>query len=493
MISKKWKSSIILSGIFLFFLVQKTSAASLEIKYDQQAFTAPASLRLATSTEDAKLPKDWQAALVVDYSFETEGLYDPSYILTGSIYYQKGNNDLKKLFVFDELSAVWRPLNFKDDEKNGRIDFSLKAVSGRLALISKPGVIFRGQASWYRYKGGLFAASPDFTKGSVLRVYNLDNGKSVDVVINDFGPERDKHPDRVVDLDAEAFKKIASLGAGIIPVRIELIRGDFVNKEEILLPGKEPEIKSVAASILIQGQDDLLWGKSADATRPLASLTKLLAAKVFLETKPDLNRYFAYQDQDSDYNHKYCRAGEEARLRLTAGEMLKLQDYLYASLVGSANNTVETLVRASGLSRQEFINKMNSLAISYGAVNTKFVEPTGLSPENVSSAADYAIIMNKIAGDDLIKKISSTARYSFKTKAGRQITVSNTNQLLKVDGSQIIVSKTGYLDEAGYCLATLSKSGDKNILVVTLGASSREESYSDNQKLLKYALLLLEK
>ena len=360
-------------------------------------------------------------------------------------------------------------------------------------MISKPGVIFRGQASWYRYKGGLFAASPDFTKGSVLRVYNLDNGKSVDVVINDFGPERDKHPDRVVDLDAEAVKKIASLGAGIIPVRIELIRGDFVNKEEILLPGKEPEIKSVAASILIQGQDDLLWGKSADATRPLASLTKLLAAKVFLETKPDLNRYFAYQDQDSDYNHKYCRAGEEARLRLTAGEMLKLQDYLYASLVGSANNTVETLVRASGLSRQEFINKMNSLAISYGAVNTKFVEPTGLSPENVSSAADYAIIMNKIAGDDLIKKISSTARYSFKTKAGRQITVSNTNQLLKVDGSQIIVSKTGYLDEAGYCLATLSKSGDKNILVVTLGASSREESYSDNQKLLKYALLLLEK
>ncbi|QQG52518.1 MAG: hypothetical protein HY931_04350 [Candidatus Falkowbacteria bacterium] len=77
-----------------------------------------------------------------------------------------------------------------------------------------------GVASWYEFKEGAFAASPYFKKGSTLRVTNLDNGKFVDVVVNDYGPNRRKHPNRVIDLERLAFQKIAPLKLGLIRVKV---------------------------------------------------------------------------------------------------------------------------------------------------------------------------------------------------------------------------------------------------------------------------------
>ena len=75
-----------------------------------------------------------------------------------------------------------------------------------------------GNASWYSYRGGLFAASTEFKKGSVLRVINPVNNKYVDVVVNDYGPNRRKHPYRIIDLDKMAFKQIAQLKSGVINI-----------------------------------------------------------------------------------------------------------------------------------------------------------------------------------------------------------------------------------------------------------------------------------
>jgi D-alanyl-D-alanine carboxypeptidase (penicillin-binding protein 5/6) len=85
------------------------------------------------------------------------------------------------------------------------------------------------------------------------------------------------------------------------------------------------------------------------------------------------------------YNHLYVTPGQEARLRVKDGETMTINDLLYSALVGSANNAVESLVRVSGLSRDQFVERMNSQAKTWGATNTKFIEPSGLAPENVSS------------------------------------------------------------------------------------------------------------
>jgi rare lipoprotein A (peptidoglycan hydrolase) len=81
-----------------------------------------------------------------------------------------------------------------------------------------------GAASWYKYKGCNCAASPDYPKGSILKVTNLHDERSVIVTVNDYGPDRTIHPDRVIDLDAVAFKQIGELWQGLIPeVKVDLI------------------------------------------------------------------------------------------------------------------------------------------------------------------------------------------------------------------------------------------------------------------------------
>ena len=81
----------------------------------------------------------------------------------------------------------------------------------------------KGSASWYRYKGCLCAASPDFQKGTKLRVTNQKNGKSVIVTVNDYGPNRKKYPTRAIDLDAVAFQKIGRLSQGLVSVTVEKV------------------------------------------------------------------------------------------------------------------------------------------------------------------------------------------------------------------------------------------------------------------------------
>jgi rare lipoprotein A (peptidoglycan hydrolase) len=81
-----------------------------------------------------------------------------------------------------------------------------------------------GIASWYTYCGGLFAASTRFKKGSVLRVINPANNKYVDVTVNDYGPNKRKHPNRIIDLDMFAFKKIASLDSGLIRIIVQPLK-----------------------------------------------------------------------------------------------------------------------------------------------------------------------------------------------------------------------------------------------------------------------------
>lgn len=433
---------------------------------------------------------------VYQFDFSDKGInYDHSQPLEISISYAETNDYYKQIFFYDGGQKKWRPLPSVDDPVNKTVRANIHLPYARVALLYNDQVMTMGQASWYRFKNGLFAASPDFAKGTILKVTNLDNNKAVEVVVNDYGPDRSLHPERVIDLDAVAFNKIASTRDGLVKVGVEVVK--LVSKEDLEKLEAVSAIPNISASsaVVISATDGkVLYAKKADFVAPLASLTKLLSMKVFLDTKPDLNRVIAYSDQDAEFNYQYVKPWESARLRISNGETATLENLLYASLVGSANNTTETLVRASGLSRVEFIRRMNEQVRSWGAVNTKFIEPTGLSPDNVSSPLDYAIIVRELLKDELLKKISTTLRYSFVSiNQNKNYTLNNTNSLLKSGDFNINVSKTGYLDEAGYCLMTQVDSKNGPLIVVTFNSSSRTNSFQDNEKLIKYGLKKLEK
>ena len=482
-----YKRLVCLGIIILLSAPAISKAESLE--FVTPNFTS--AVNITSSAEAVNIPWEWEAlSPVYTYSFDNSSLYDPSRPMTIKINYAKTNNYLKQIFVLDQISGNWMPLLTKDTPDKKYVTAITTSTSGKLIVLSNPDILVNGTASWYKYKGGNFAASPDFAKGSILRVTNLANGKSVDVTINDFGPERATHPDRVVDLDKVAFQKIAATSDGLIKIKVEPLKvvAPLINKATLQI-GSAPSISASSAVIFRESDGVVLWGKNADKVSPLASLTKLIAIRTFLDLKPTLSKVVMYKVQDEKYNYLYCKPGESAKLTVKDGETMTIENLIYSALVGSANNAVESLVRVSGLSRPEFIARMNKNVKDWGATSTKFVEPTGLSPENVSSPHDYAIITKEVFTNPLIQKISTTVSYTFKTiNTKKSHTLKNTSQLVRSAQYPIIGSKTGFLNEAGSCLMTRVASPQGNLIVVNFNSKGSASNFYDNEQLIRFGL-----
>ncbi len=436
---------------------------------------------------------------IYQYEIRNKSAYDSKKPIQVEIKYDKTSNYYQQIYFYDKNYNSWRPLPSKDYPSRSIVRSQIYLPFARLAVFSNPEALVIGKASWYSHKIGNFVASPDFPKGSKLRVYNLDNGKAVDVIVNDFGPDRKLHPDRVVDLEKTVFVKLAPRSQGVIKVRVEplVIQPELGRILNIATSGASIELNPTVKSAIVMDEQsgNVLWQKMATTTLPLASLTKLVAIKVFLDTRPSLNQVVAYSIKDEEYNYQYCNKWESAKIKLNDKDTLTIENLVYAALVGSANNAIESLVRVSGLSREEFINQMNQTVLNWGASSTHFIEPTGLSPQNVSSALDYAIITKEVFTNPIIQKASVMPSYKFTTLNTKKLHgFNNTDQLINTSNLIITGSKTGYLDEALYCLMIRAKDvSGRQIIAVTFGAPSREVSFAETEELVKYALKKLDK
>jgi len=452
-----------------------------------------------------KLPLPWQLdkiSNIYQFEFRNKKAYDnhkPFYI---QFSYLEPSDTYKQVYFFDKNHKTWRPLPTRDFPSEKFVRSRIHLPFARIAVFSNPHVMTEGHASWYAYKGGNFTASPDFPRGSKLRIYNLDERNEakydafVDVTVNDYGPDRTLHPDRVIDLDKIAFNRIASLGAGTVRVRVEPIYIPEQNNRILGIPttGAEltPTINAKSALLINNDTGEILFKKNPTTTLPIASLTKLVAAQVFLDTNPDLEARITYQDADAEENYKYCNKWEVAKLKISANEEISIEDLLYASLIGSTNNTVETLVRASQIPRDTFIARMNEFASSTGASSTHFIEPTGLAPENLSSSYDYYFIMKEILKNNIISKISATPNHKitiYKNEESRTRLIRNTNKIIPQNKFHTIISKTGYLDEAGFCLAMSAKNkNNEDLIAIILNNTDRDENFLEMEDLFNYGL-----
>lgn len=428
---------------------------------------------------------------VYQFEFRNKDAYDNHKPFIIQLKYHSDDHNLKQVYFFDKTYNSWRFLPTKDYVGEQIVRAYIHLPFARIAVFSNPEVIGIGRASWYGYKGGNFAASPDFPKGSRLRVTNLENNKFVDVEINDWGPDRSLHPDRVVDLDKVAFKKLAKLSEGVIDVSIEPLhivesRGRVLGIE-IEGVSSEPQIKAKSALVMEPKRDELIWSKNMLQILPLASLTKLVSVAVFLDLDMNPEEVAEYKEEDEEKNLAYVNKYESARLRLKDGDKLKIKDLLYSTLMASTNNTTETLVRISGISRDEFIKRMNEKVQGWGAVSTVFVEPTGLAPENVSTVWDYAIISKKALKNPKLLELTTPKEYSFETlRDSKKVRVRNTNKLIDSD-FYVLGGKTGFLDESGYCLMTKIKIDGGELLAVLFGADTSDQSFDEVRDLLNYS------
>lgn len=137
------------------------------------------------------------------------------------IKYPADSNNLKKIYFWDKGKGEWRELPSKSILERNVIRAPLHLPYARLAIFEDQNIMEVGVASWYKYRDCNCAASPDWPKGSQLKVTNLYNDSYVLVTVNDYGPDRSIHPDRVIDLDLVAFEKIALRWLGLIKVKVE--------------------------------------------------------------------------------------------------------------------------------------------------------------------------------------------------------------------------------------------------------------------------------
>ncbi|MCX6798139.1 MAG: serine hydrolase, partial [Candidatus Falkowbacteria bacterium] len=208
---------------------------------------------------------------------------------------------------------------------------------------------------------------------------------------------------------------------------------------------QDPVITADRAAIFDLATNTFLWEKNSEVRQPLASITKLMTALVFLDNNPGWGKIYKISLADNVVGGK---------VSLFLGEELKVKDLFYSSLVASDNGATIALVHATGLSETEFIAKMNAKARQLGLFNTSFVDPIGLSDNNLSSARDIARLAKAALKNEEIKKATLTEKYKFQTLGGQEKKVESTDYLLGSDlDNEIIVQggKTGYTEKAGYC------------------------------------------
>lgn len=222
-----------------------------------------------------------------------------------------------------------------------------------------------------------------------------------------------------------------------------------------------------------------LFGKDEYDIRPIASITKLLTALTFLDFNVSWEKTIEMTKADVE---------NSSRSVLRAGQIYRVADLIHASLMGSDNRATRALARSTGISTDSFVVCMNKKADELGLLTLSVEEPTGLSENNVASAADVARLMNAAANNKTIESILQLRSYSFSSvKSKRQYTFGNTNRLLsgrwEVEGG-----KTGYINESGWCF--VARANDRqghDLTAVVLGANSNNQRFRQAQKLFDWA------
>ena len=239
---------------------------------------------------------------------------------------------------------------------------------------------------------------------------------------------------------------------------------------------REPRVRAAAAIVYNPTTHEIIWESNGLEQRSIASITKVMTALVFLDQNLDLSRDVVVSRRDvRRANTTYLRRNE----RITLGNLVHL------ALMASDNAAARVLARVSPWGTVGFIEQMNRKARELGLDDTAFVDPSGLDERNVSTAYDLSRLIAHASEKAEISSIMRKRSYQIRTSR-RRLMVRNTNRLLRGD---LVVrgGKTGYIDEAGYCLATFVKlPGSDPLAVVVLGARSNSGRFTEVRRLVDW-------
>ena len=215
----------------------------------------------------------------------------------------------------------------------------------------------------------------------------------------------------------------------------------------------------------------------ADKVLPLASLSKLMTALVILDHKPDWNKTITITEAQINYPYTLQATGTTSEVPLRAGDQIRFYDLWVSMLVASSNQSAKILADNVGISQQQFVSEMNAKAASLGLTQTKFVEMSGLSEKNLSTAKEFAVIAAAAFNRLEILEASRLMEYGFfvRQRDGLPRLVSVINRNLSLMAFKPDAAKTGFLVEAQRN-ATIKKNGRIIVVLHALSMSQRNDT-----------------
>jgi D-alanyl-D-alanine endopeptidase (penicillin-binding protein 7) len=238
------------------------------------------------------------------------------------------------------------------------------------------------------------------------------------------------------------------------------------------------ELKSSVALVLDQDTNEVLFSKNSQAVLPIASLTKLMTAVVVTEANLSMDETLTVTQDDVD-TEKHSRSRLKVGTQLTRGEMLHL------ALMSSENRAAHALGRYYPGGLDAFVAAMNNKAQELGMADTKYVEPTGLSSLNQSSAQDLATLVKAAHTHQNIRELSTSPEYQVAI-GNRQMQFRNTNMLVRNPTWDIGLQKTGYITEAGRCLVMQAQMAGRKLIMVFLDSSGSRSRIGDAERVRKW-------
>jgi len=238
------------------------------------------------------------------------------------------------------------------------------------------------------------------------------------------------------------------------------------------------DLNSSVALVIDQDTREVLLRKNDSAVLPIASLTKLMTGLVISEAQLPMSEMIAITQADVD-----TEKGSSSRLAV--GTVLSRGDLLHLSLMSSENRAAHALGRSFPGGMDNFVKRMNGRAQTLGMSDTRYVEPTGLSSLNQSSANDLAILVGAAYKEPVLRELSTS--HGREIEVGRRtLQYNNTNRLVKSANWDIGLQKTGYISEAGQCLVMQAQVSGRKLIMVFLDSAGKVSRIADAERVRRW-------
>jgi D-alanyl-D-alanine endopeptidase (penicillin-binding protein 7) len=233
----------------------------------------------------------------------------------------------------------------------------------------------------------------------------------------------------------------------------------------------EPDLRSSSALVLDTTHQSVLYSRKADMAAPIASITKLLTVLVVADAGLPLDEPIELTTEDRI-------VGKGASSRLLLGTTLTRGDLIHLALMSSENRAAHALGRNYPGGLPAFVQAMNAKARKLGMTSAHFVDPAGLSCDNVASAEDLSKLVVAASENPVIREYSTDPGYE--VRVGRKmLQFRNTNALVNNPTWNIIVQKTGYITEAGRCLVMQAVIQGRTVVIVLLNSVGKNTRVAD--------------